>query len=441
MILGNRSLSEAKESGGGVSRRGNDRGRGVVSVWAVSLGLIFAFIVLGCAGQGVEKTRIGASETPAAADRKVEASGHETSQETNRIGAGTTVSRERRGEVASTIEPDHDGLVATDTSFPERTSRAEVGGGEPARGDVEAPQAGSDRPWVFPGAELPRDVSAAAATSVEDRERVGEVETDEPGGAPFEGGRPRDQRAKSLPIPLVDDVGRLQLLHPLYPVWIDPVERVLIVVGEICQTDVPLELFACRRGSKEHESIVVTTAPAYLLHAGLLVLGAEAGSPVQFHPEFRPASGSEIEILVRWREESGELRQCRAQDWVQDISGMYQMYRNIVANQFEDELHPHDQWEAWKTMSQPWVFAGSLFVRDEHSGREIYLADQEGVLICVANFPSALLDVPIESSTVNAALMFRCFTERIPPIGTQVTLILKPAELSPTPSVEESHGR
>ncbi|MCS7236742.1 MAG: YdjY domain-containing protein [Thermoguttaceae bacterium] len=258
--------------------------------------------------------------------------------------------------------------------------------------------------------------------------------------------QPHDAEAESrplvperLPTPLVPAPQRLQQLHPHYPVWIDPQERVLIAVGEVCQQDVPLELFACSRGSKEHESIVSIASPAYVLHAGLLALGAESGAPVQFHPEFRPASGDQIEVTVRWKDESGAIRECLAQDWVQDISAIYQMFNGVVANQFEDELHPHDQWDAWKAMSYPWVFAGSQFVRDDRTGREIYLADEEGVLICVANFPAALLDIPIESTSANAALLFRCFAERIPPIGTEVTLLFRPApNRNQPPPLEEA---
>ena len=246
---------------------------------------------------------------------------------------------------------------------------------------------------------------------------------DEEGPAPS--GRKEEESLKLGP-PLVDHPERLQLLHPQYLAWIDPVERVLVLVGEVCQQDVPLELFACSGRSKAHESVVWVSVAPYVVHAGLLALGAEAGSPVQFDPEFRPPTGSLIEITVRW-EEDGVRREVRAQDWVQDISGMYRMFEAVVANQFEDELHPHDQWDAWRSMDYPWVFAGSQFARDERTGREIYLADLDGELICVANFATAVLDVPIESSAANAALMFRCFAERIPPIGTPVTLILRPA--------------
>ena len=46
-----------------------------------------------------------------------------------------------------------------------------------------------------------------------------------------------------------------------------------------------------------------------------------------------------------------------------------------------------------------------------------------GDLICVSNFPTATLDLPIESSQSNEALLFEAFTGRVPPRGTQVDLI------------------
>jgi hypothetical protein len=78
-----------------------------------------------------------------------------------------------------------------------------------------------------------------------------------------------------------------------------------------------------------------------------------------------------------------------------------------------------------KALDQPWIFGGSGFWKDESTGKEYYQAEG-GDFICVANFPSAMLDLPIESSESNADLLFQAFTERIPPRGTAVTLILKP---------------
>ena len=49
-----------------------------------------------------------------------------------------------------------------------------------------------------------------------------------------------------------------------------------------------------------------------------------------------------------------------------------------------------------------------------------------GDVICVSNFEDAMLDLPINSSKNNDELAFEAFTERIPPIGTPVTVILEP---------------
>jgi hypothetical protein len=55
----------------------------------------------------------------------------------------------------------------------------------------------------------------------------------------------------------------------------------------------------------------------------------------------------------------------------------------------------------------------------------IYAAN-DGDVICVANFESAMMDLPIASSADNDALDFEAFTERIPPEGTSVVVILEP---------------
>jgi hypothetical protein len=59
-------------------------------------------------------------------------------------------------------------------------------------------------------------------------------------------------------------------------------------------------------------------------------------------------------------------------------------------------------------------------------------------LICVSNFPSAVLDVPIQSTDSNAALLFAAYTERIPPIGTPVTIVLAPKLGKPAGHVNRS---
>ncbi|MEX0978835.1 MAG: YdjY domain-containing protein, partial [Pirellulales bacterium] len=54
-----------------------------------------------------------------------------------------------------------------------------------------------------------------------------------------------------------------------------------------------------------------------------------------------------------------------------------------------------------------------------------YLAES-GDFICVSNFPSAMLDLPVKSSQANESLLYEAFTDRIPPVGTRVRLVLTP---------------
>jgi len=49
-----------------------------------------------------------------------------------------------------------------------------------------------------------------------------------------------------------------------------------------------------------------------------------------------------------------------------------------------------------------------------------------------------MLDLPIESSQANNSLMFRAYTERIPPRGTPVTVLLKPKLENPPAAEEEA---
>ncbi len=192
----------------------------------------------------------------------------------------------------------------------------------------------------------------------------------------------------------------LKLLHPESHVWLDKERKRLVMTGHIALREGQLEMFACLSGTKEHESVVAIDTLAHVVHAGLLVCGAEAGKPVQFTPTFTPASGTEIEITVFWKDKDGKLQQARAQEWVRDI-------------------------KAQKEMQQKFVFAGSGFWTDDRTGEKFYMAE-DGDFICVSNFASAMLDVPTESSQSAGALLFEAFTDRIPPQGTPVTMVLTP---------------
>ncbi len=221
--------------------------------------------------------------------------------------------------------------------------------------------------------------------------------------------------------PLVDKRENLQRLQRGKPLWLDQGAGRVVMIGRVCQTETPLEMFACLTDTKEHEAVVAVDVRAYVVHAGLLAAGADTGNTVKWDPKYVPASGSEIDITLHWKDKEGKIQTAKAQDWI----------RNTKTK---------------KAMTYPFVFAGSGFWEDQQTGKKHYQAEG-GDFICVSNFPTAMLDLPIKSSQETGQLMFEAFTEHIPPRGTPVTMVLtvaekdQPAEKEKAePEGEESEG-
>ncbi|MCA1686167.1 MAG: hypothetical protein LC745_09340, partial [Planctomycetia bacterium] len=60
-------------------------------------------------------------------------------------------------------------------------------------------------------------------------------------------------------------------------------------------------------------------------------------------------------------------------------------------------------------------------------------------LITVANFASAILDLPFSSTADDAGRSFVARTDQIPPRGTGVTLFFHPRPGSPSPAPGPAH--
>jgi hypothetical protein len=191
-----------------------------------------------------------------------------------------------------------------------------------------------------------------------------------------------------------------QRLSKDYPVWIDPKEKAVIVEGQVSLREGFLEMFACTRNTKEHESIISANTKAFLVHTGLVALGAEPGHPVRFQPRYEPPTGTEIDVLVRYLDEKGKVQTARAQDWIKDN-------------------------HTGKPMAYPFVFAGSSFYVDPDTQKQHYQGEH-GDFVCVSNFSTAVLDIPAKSSKSNEELEFEALTKNIPPLGAPVQLVFKP---------------
>jgi hypothetical protein len=185
-------------------------------------------------------------------------------------------------------------------------------------------------------------------------------------------------------------------------VWleVESGQRRVLISSEVCLRQGQLEQLLTRKGAKEHEAILAADIDARKLHETLLLANAKPGSTVRFEPKFKAPTGTPIIVTLRY-EEDGKTRTANARSWVRNM----------------------------KTKTElgcDWVFAGSQLIDDAFNpGQKRYLAN-EGDVICVSNFEGALLDLPIESSKGNDDHSYETWTERIPPVGTKVVIVLEP---------------
>ena len=210
----------------------------------------------------------------------------------------------------------------------------------------------------------------------------------------------RRPKPRDLGPPLIDHPEKLSRLHPVFPTWLDPKRRMVVMVGEVVRSSYGLEMFiSTRAAEKGYESVIEVDTEAAIVHAALLGLGLEPGTPVKFMPKYQAPTGPEIEIELYWKDDKGQIQHARAQDWLKNV-------------------------HTGKPLQSNWVFAGSGFWKDETTGKEYFQAEG-GYLVCVANTPSALLDLPIPSTGDLDSREFQP-ADSVPPKGTAVTIVFRP---------------
>jgi len=177
-----------------------------------------------------------------------------------------------------------------------------------------------------------------------------------------------------------------------------------------------MELFVCSGDGKSHESLVQAAIRPSDLHAALLLIGAEPGSPASFDRRTgdlvrTAAAGTPLDVAFRTAE----------QDWIHPSAWLRE------ANTGE-RLPPHS-----------FVFAGSR----EMEGRG-YLADGEGILIALVTFPFAddfteptpglgigiepvAWPAPFSESQDTDPMLWEPDGDRVPELGTPVTVRIEVA--------------
>ena len=277
---------------------------------------------------------------------------------------------------------------------------------------------------------------------------------------------------RSGPKPLVPLPEKLQReldgttpLNPHNTVLIDIKSKRVILRTEIACRDCILEMFLVPEGNREHETILRIRSKAYVIHTALLALGLEPGKPASFSPDFVAPTGPEIAMKVVWLDENGTLQRADADEWIRhNVHRYYSVplsgppiglqfpYKNLRWDKFNNEILWYGPmtneertdlltkskkeeyqkaiekfYEEGKSrpMTASFVFVGSSMYKDEDTGEEFYQAEG-GHLICTSNFSDALLDIREESSASDGGQAYEAWTEKIPPVGTPVLLVMTP---------------
>lgn len=272
-----------------------------------------------------------------------------------------------------------------------------------------------------------------------------------------------------VPTKLPADVLKGRSLTPLNPqgsVLLDRAGKSVLLRATVSLTNGLLEMLLCLKETKEHESILTLDGEAFAIHSALLALGCQEGVPVSYLPVYEPPAGAKVSIFVTWTDHEGKLHREPAQTWVRHSRFCYyeETFQELPADlkldpesnlrydaanhvlfwygPMSDELRAEclklstdaryraaiqKFYEAGqpRQMNADWVFVGSLFHEEPGFPRR-YLAEG-GYVICVANFPMAMIDLGTSSSSQGReSLTYEAWTERIPPRGSEVLVELIP---------------
>ena len=223
---------------------------------------------------------------------------------------------------------------------------------------------------------------------------------------------------------------------------VDFQKRCVDLEAKVCLDAGYLELIACTKGSKEHESIVSVSSKALHIHTALLLLGADNG-----HPEMRKLvdeksqrwvnlspRGDPVEVMLVLPDSNGKPTERPIHDFVERSTGRLDEVSGNVLPASGVNVKPGNRASA--EFSKVFLFAGSR-LRDAGTGPKQYLADLSGNIVSIATFGDEVLCLPSHQTQQNSALMWQVKPDVLPKVGTMVTLRLRPRKKSLRPELNK----
>ena len=175
----------------------------------------------------------------------------------------------------------------------------------------------------------------------------------------------------------------------------------VIVDAEVCSRNRIIEFLMVGKGTREYEAVLRTEAKGADLHLAMLTFGLTPGKPATWvwdgqKGRYIPPRGPKVKVEFEWADpKTNTPCHADASDW--------------IINPAKGGTLP---------VPKEWIFVGSEVLPD---GK--YRGDEEGVLVALANDPSAVIDVPFESSKDENRQELIANETAIPAPGTPVKVI------------------
>jgi len=207
------------------------------------------------------------------------------------------------------------------------------------------------------------------------------------------------------PAPATAPVPPASSIVQLGAISVDRTAGLVRVPGVVVLREGWLEQAVCQQGTRDHESLITVSMPPSSIHAALLLAGLTPGRPGHWRVredgslELLPPTGDAVRVDIEWIDAAGGV-----------------------------QYGPIGAWIKTSGADEPvaFVFAGGV-MRDRAAAP--YVADQSGSVVGLVTFgDEPIASVAVVPDRVDVAEpSLQAWSERIPPEGTAVTVVIRRA--------------
>ena len=216
---------------------------------------------------------------------------------------------------------------------------------------------------------------------------------------------------------------------------VDFQKRCVDLEAKVCLDAGYLELIACTKGSKEHESIVSVSSKALHIHTALLLLEMPTLVDEKNQRWVNLATrGDPGEVMLVLPDSNGKPTERPIRNFVERSTGRLDEVSGNVLSDPSENVKPGEGPSV--EFPKVFLFSGSR-LRDAGTGPKQYLADLSGNIVSIATFGDEVLCLPSHQTQQNSALMWQVKSDALPKVGTMVTLRLRPRKKSLRPELNK----